>query len=415
MHPYSQRAHRYPQTQYQQLYRPRAPSVSGQSAPINSAAPQPRVVVDHHPSKSAPGNRFTPYGKISRPVRSERMTGTAINQYWVAESDAGGWGYTDPAGPPAPDNNTAGGVDRSASALPVASQFAGLTLAQHSPPGVKDEGPVQPPVPPVGPIINGQRAQPSDIDTSHADSSSDTIMPDAFDLIPPNRPSMRPRKTKRSRQRVCLLCHWCRLRNLRSQPDKTTTQKAGDNNVTSNAWTVDHHDLLIRRILGSDGNFNNAEKKGGNLSFWKRNKRSPEALQQRWKDLKGIYQQVKGSNRLLVAMATANSQSAGMISRPRFWTNLVGGWTLFMSGNRTPTHNAQSRVPIFIGIGFEAEMKAGTGRCMHDLSTFDGKHLRRSGSLSPLEIDSDSDGETTSKSDTNTPKRSVKPRATKWS
>ncbi|KAG9084592.1 hypothetical protein FRC06_003986, partial [Ceratobasidium sp. 370] len=419
-HPQRAHRHRHPQTQYQPHDRPCAPPASSQSAPISSAAPQPRVNVDYHPSKSTPANRFTPYSNIPRPIRSERMTNTSINQYEVAESDVGGWGYTDAVGPPAPD---AGGVDRSAPALPVASQLAGLTLAQHNPPGVKDESSVQPPVPPV----NGQQAQPSSSDTSHADSSSDTIMPDAFDLIPPKPakhvPSQNKKKSSASVPTPPSVQAPKTQKSTRSL--KTTTQKAGDNNATSNGWTVDHHDLLIRHILDSDENFNNAEKKGGNHSFWKRvsehifeNKRSPEVLQQRWKDLKGIYQQVKALESFTGGDGDGEFTIDGDDSEATILEKLRG--RLDIIHERKPNIDPQRRVKSadiywnWIRGGDESWYQQMHVR-FRDLSTFDRKHVRRSSSLSPLEIDSnsDGDGEITSKSDANTPKRSVKSRAAK--
>ncbi|KAG9081601.1 hypothetical protein FRC06_005494 [Ceratobasidium sp. 370] len=431
-HQHFQRAHRYPQTQYQRLDRPRAPSASNQSALIDSAAPQPRVNDGHYPLKPPAANQFTPYGNTSRPVCSGRMADPTVNRYNAAESDVGGWGYTDVAGPAALENNTGGEVDRSAPALPVTSRFANLTLAQHNPPGVTGDGPVRPSVPPVAPIVNGQRAQSPVVEILNADSGSDTIMPDAFDLIPPKPANHVPSQGVPSQGKKKSSASAPAAPSAPSAPApksqkatralKMTVQKAGDDNTTSNAWTVDHLDLLIRHILDSDENFKNAEKKGGNLAFWKRvsehifdNKRSPEALQQRWKELKVVYQQVKALESFTGGNGDGEFKIDDDDSEGTILDKLRG--RLDLIHEQKPNIDPQRRIKSadiywnWIRGGDDSWY-----RQMHtwfrDSSTFDRKRVRRSGSLSPLEIDSNSDGET-SKSDINTPKRSVKSRAGK--
>ncbi|KAG9086456.1 hypothetical protein FS749_003628 [Ceratobasidium sp. UAMH 11750] len=420
-HQHSQRAHRYPHTQYQQ---PHAPSPSGQSSSLNPATPQPRVNVSHHPLRPVPANRFTPYGTASRPTRSERMADLTTNQYNVAEPEVNSWGYTDAAAPSAPEHKAAGGVDRSAPALPVASPFANLTLAQR---GLKDEGP-QPPVPPVAPVITSQRAQSPVIDASCADSSSDTIMPDASDLIP-SKPANRvpsqsvPSQDKKKSSASALTAPSAQAQKApkSTRSPKTVTQKAGDN--VSNTWTIDHHDLLIRHILDSDENFKNAEKKGGSLAFWKRvsenifeNKRTPEALQQRWKELKGIYQQVKALESFTGGDGDGEFVIDGDDPEAVILDKLRG--RLDSIHERKPNIDPQRKVKSpdvywnWIRGGDESwywQMHA----WFRDSSTFERKHVRRSGSLSPLKIDSNTDDETTSKLNVNTPKRDVKSRAGK--
>ncbi|KAG9118908.1 hypothetical protein FRC07_006332, partial [Ceratobasidium sp. 392] len=203
-----------------------------------------------------------------------------------------------------------------------------------------------------------------------------------------------------------------------TRQSKAAAKKAGDKVTTSNLWTIEECDRLIRHIVDSDDNFRRAEKKGANTKFWQQvaetlfeNKRSADAVQLRWKELKLTFQQVKAFESFTGGDGDGDWKIDDDDDKETILDKLRGRLDGIRSKkpNIDPHSKVKSAEVYWDWIrGGDDSWYAQLYMRFRDMSTFERKFPRRSGTLSPAEDSSDSNDDTTSKSDATPMKRSNK-------
>ncbi|KAG9118372.1 hypothetical protein FRC07_007136 [Ceratobasidium sp. 392] len=388
-HQHSLHTQQYSQAQYPQFEHPRTPPPSVQSAPINADfAPQVLANTNTHSRHKsfAPANRFAPYDKTLQLRRTDKMADPAnvlaYPQEQMPELHAGdpGWRNAEMEELPFAPKNNPDGDDHGAAALPVASQLANLALVQRNVPRV---GP--PPVRNANDQPAQPREQPREVVALNMDpdSDSDSGLPAAADLVPKEK-----EKANRSTK----------------NPARKNGDRAATPATASNVWTVDQIDLLIRYIVESDDNFKHAQKKGKDMGFWRKveevvfeGKRTAEAIQARWIEVKKTYQQIKAIKEVTGGGGDGdlevNDDDTKASAKDRLRRHLE-----FVRENK-PNIDPQGKVKntevYYNWVRGQDESWYNMMHCRFKDSTSIGrKRIRRSGDLLSTDLDSNSNGET---------------------
>ncbi|KAG9080360.1 hypothetical protein FRC06_006687 [Ceratobasidium sp. 370] len=436
---HSSHAHLYPVAAENAIERPRAPLPLPKPA-ISNSTTQDAV---HLHRASLPPNQFTPYKRVSKhDGRGQTLT---------------------------PMDNSAHCHNQAA---PVASQFANLSIAQQhdlnranvdrslsvpplpapplpapplpapplpAPPLPAPPLPVPPlpapplpapplPTPPVHAALQDphlrHHALPSATDFAVV-VDSDSDMPDVTDVMR-MAPAVGPRREdapgKASEPSKGNLAGAAAAApgSSGSRPIRKGKSKVNnaDEKLIKTHWAFEELKTLVRDIVTSNEKFKRSQQKGANLSFWQRvsddlfgGKRKAEAVRAQWKKAERIYSVIKAFE----SFTGGSGDGEWTIQDDDDEDTAVEKVRDRMAYVREVKPNIDQNQEVKTAEMYRSWTRGGDDslyNIMHmqfkDIKTFDREAPRRSGSISPRESELESDGEVTSKSDTNASSRNSK-------